>query len=135
MDINKKITVNFCDPDIEIDITINIASMQEMNAPTVKAYFAFLRSHLKSQNYFYCCNRREKVMPGGEISRFDDYPWDVADRVAMDGPCPWHRYYFSHHPTKNGLKVFGLRAPFVNFFDGVIWHRLTALRTELKENR
>lgn len=111
------------------DLAINIVSMQEMNQDTVKDYFEFMRKHLREDNLFYCCNRQEKIMPGGEVSKIMDYPWERRDRFLVDQRCPWHVYFLSHHVTERGLNILGLRIPFVNFFDGVIIHRLAVLKT------
>lgn len=111
------------------DAAINIASMQEMNHGTVKGYFEFMRGHLRGKNLFYCCNRREKIMPGGEVSSIANYPWKEEDRFLIDGRCPWHKYFFSPHATAKGYKLFGVRVPFINFFDGEVVHRLAVLTT------
>jgi hypothetical protein len=111
------------------DIAINIASMQEMNTTSVNQYFDFMRKHLSSENLFYCCNREEKVMPGGEISSFYLYPWIEGDTHLIDEYCLWHRYFFGLGTTKNGPKIFNWRIPFVNYFDGLHRHRLTVLCT------
>lgn len=111
------------------DIAINVASMQEMNIATIARYFTFLRSHLQPDNLFYCCNRESKTLPGGEISEFLKYPWQDDDRHLVDQSCPWHQYFFSVGRAKNGLDVFGIRVPFVNFYDGKHMHRLTIMAT------
>lgn len=114
----------------EFDVAINIASMQEMNTRTIERYFAFLRRNLRPNNLFYCANREFKTLMGGEVNEFFLYPWSPADRHLVDGPCPWHRYYFAKSKSNNGLYLFGVRVPFVNFYDGTIWHRLSVLATE-----
>lgn len=100
------------------DVAINIASMQEMTPATVTTYFAFLRRALEPRNLFYCCNRERKVLPGGEVSSFLDYPWSPSDRILIDEPCPWHQYYLAPSPT------------LFHRYDGVHRHRLTTLATE-----
>lgn len=112
------------------DLAINIDSMQEMNQNTVKEYFEFMRGHLRQKNLFYCCNRKEKIMSGGEVSSIMNYPWKREDRFLVDEGCPWQAYFLSPHMTERGYKVFGLRVPFVNFFDGEILHRLAVLTTK-----
>lgn len=112
---------------LSFELAINVVSMQEMNAATIGHYFAFLRAHMKEENLFYCCNRLEKCMPGGEITRFFSYPWDERDRHLIDALCPWQRYYFSFHKTRYGPKVFKWRIPFIAYFDGDIRHRLSIL--------
>ena len=112
---------------ISFDAAVNVVSMHEMTNETIKRYFAFLRDHLNEENYFYCCNRLEKHLPGGEITKFYSYPWGEHDRHIVDELCPWQRYYFGIHRTLRGLKIFGLRVPFISYFDGDIQHRLTVL--------
>ncbi len=94
----------------------------------MQGYFDFLRAHLVKDNLFYCCNREEKIMPGGEVSKILDYPWNMQDRHLVDEPCPWVKFYVSWHTTKNGLKVFNKRVPLVNYFDGAVRHRLSVLK-------
>lgn len=99
-----------------IDLTINIASMQEMDPPVIAAYFAHLRYvGARRETYLYCCNREEKKLPDGTVTRFRDYPWDAADRVLVDELCPWHQQYYSVVP------------PFYRRYDGPHRHRLAAL--------
>lgn len=111
------------------NIAINIASMQEMNKQTVERYFLFLRQSLHRDGYFYCCNREEKVMVGGEISRLTEYPWQSMDQHFWDDECPWYRFFLSIHRTVRGSQIGRFRIPFVNYFDGAVRHRLTKLQT------
>jgi len=113
----------------EFDIAVNVASMQEMDNGTVGRYFEFLRSHLKSNNLFYCLNRDTKTLIGGEISEFSQYPWAEGDNHLVDGDCDWYRYYFSRGAPGVGLFTFGRRIPLVNLFDGTHHHRLSVLET------
>lgn len=114
---------------ISFDVAINIASMQEMNQTSINRYFDFLRHHMAPSNLFYCCNREEKRMPGGEISRFLSYPWMNMDIHQLDEPCPWHHYFFSSSRAFHGPRFLGIRLPFINYFDGLHRHRLTILKT------
>jgi putative sugar O-methyltransferase len=99
-----------------IDVFVNIASMQEMDPPVVKAYFDDMRAVAVNRDLlFYCCNRQEKQMPDGTVSRFADYPWRPDDQVLVDGPCPWHQFYYS------------IRPPFYRPYDGPHMHRLVTL--------
>jgi len=99
-----------------IDVFINIASMQEMDPPVVKAYFDDMRAVAVNRHLlFYCCNRQEKLLPDGTVSRFADYPWRRDDQVLVDGPCPWHQYYYLMWP------------PFFKPYDGLHIHRLVTL--------
>lgn len=99
-----------------IDIAINIASMQEMNPDTINDYFSDLR-YIASQRkvIFYCCNREEKKLPDGTLTRFNEYPWSENDKVLVDELCPWHQQYYSIKP------------PFYHKYDGPHRHRLTYL--------
>ncbi len=112
---------------LRFDLAINIASMQEMNAASVARYFAFLRRNLSEDHLFYCGNREEKIMPSGEVSRFKEYPWKPKDLHFVDGPVPWHKYFFTTQKTQRGLILGGMRVPFIGYFDGDNWHRLSRL--------
>ena len=112
---------------LSFDLAINIASMQEMNQETIEQYFSYLRGHLRQDNLFYCCNREEKIMPGGEVSQFSRYPWSNKDVHLVDEYCPWYTHFLALTKSERGPTVFGIRIPFVNYFDGQIRHRLTVL--------
>jgi len=100
-----------------VDLVINIASMQEMDPPNIAAYFEDMRAiSEKRPLYFYCCNREEKKLPDGTITRFANYPWDTRDNVLVDELCPWHQYYYA------------LRPPFYRPYDGPIRHRLVRMQ-------
>ena len=59
----------------EVDVFINIRSMMEMNATTLKFYFNTIHTTLKEHGIFVCFNRYVKQV--GEFSnRFDRYPFD-----------------------------------------------------------
>jgi hypothetical protein len=99
-----------------IDVVINIASMQEMDPPIVKAYFDDMRAVAVNRDLiFFCCNRQAKQLPDGTVSRFEDYPWHQDDQVLVDGPCPWHQFYYS------------IRPPFYKPYDGPHMHRLVTI--------
>lgn len=96
-----------------IDLAINIASMQEMNPDTVVEYFQDLKKASKyKSSIFYCCNRKEKILPDGVKVRFCDYPWELCDKILMDELCPWHQKYYNLKPL------------FYHNYDGVMIHRL-----------
>ena len=76
-----------------IDLFVNIASFQEMKSKTISEYFKLIKSS-SSGAAFYCCNRREKELYGGEVIRFCDYPWDGFERLVTDDECPWHQHYY-----------------------------------------
>jgi len=115
--------------EISFDLAINIASMQEMNQASIARYFDFLRNHTSSHDLFYCCNREEKEMLGGETSKFLSYPWRKDDIYLVDEYCPWYGYFFSFSHTKNTPRLFKIRIPFISYFDGPHRHRLARLRT------
>lgn len=112
------------------DLAVNIASMQEMNEETLEAYFSYLRQHLVSQNLFYCCNRESKELLAGEVVEFMKYPWSENDTHLVDEYCPWYSYFLSMSKAQNGPKLLNFRIPFINYFDGVVRHRLTIMDVE-----
>jgi hypothetical protein len=111
-------------PSSCVDLAVNVASMQEMVPATVASYFSFLR-HRRTR-YFYCCNRLEKQLPGGEVVRFHEYPWLPNDIHLIDEPAPWHQFFVgpAHSPH---MRIAGIPIPLVHRYDGVHWHRLTRL--------
>ena len=111
----------------EIDCAISIASMQEMTASSIAAYFTFLRHRSRAQSRFYCVNRMKKELPGGEVTSFADYPWHEADEVFIDGVCPHYTHFVAPYTSPNGPRVLGIRIPFFNYFDGIHLHRLARL--------
>ena len=98
------------------NFVVNIASMQEMDPPVIAAYFDDFRSMASQRKLmFYCCNREEKYLPDGTITRFSDYPWASGDQILADELCPWHQQYYSFKP------------PFFRPYDGPIRHRLAVM--------
>jgi len=81
-----------------VNTVINICSMQEMNPSTVKEYFKDFSFLSNRKLYFYCCNREEKILPDGIVSRFSDYPWNNQDTILLDELCPWHQHYYTIVP-------------------------------------
>lgn len=99
-----------------VDIALNIASMQEMDPSVISAYFDDLRtvaSHRKLT--FYCCNREEKLLPDGTVTRFAEYPWNLKDKILIDERCPWTQQYYTFSP------------PFFRPYDGSFRHRLAEI--------
>jgi putative sugar O-methyltransferase len=96
-------------------LAINIASMQEMRPDTIAGYFDALRRGKRAPITFYCCNREEKILPGGEVTRLADYPWHQDDKIIFDELCLWHQEYYVLHP------------PFYRPYDGPHRHRLVEL--------
>jgi hypothetical protein len=102
-----------------MDVVFNVVSMGEMDPAVTEAYFADIRAAAAAQPgrelAFYCCNREEKTLPDGTVTRFAAYPWEREDRMLVDGLCPWHQRYYSFRP------------PFYFPYDGPIRHRLAIL--------
>jgi hypothetical protein len=111
---------------LEFDLAINIASMQEMNPLAIASYFDFLRKS-KTQ-LFYCCNRLEKLLVGGEITRFMDYPWVSSDIHLIDEMTPWHQWFIGLGWSSSNMKWRGIPIPFIYQYDGPHWHRLTKFK-------
>lgn len=110
-----------------IDCAVNIASMQEMSCGSIAGYFTWLRRRSQGHSRFYCVNREEKALPGGEVARFADYSWRPNDEVFLDGACPYYTHYLSRSMRPHGPALLGLRMPFINYFDGPMKHRLVRL--------
>jgi hypothetical protein len=102
--------------NLEVDLFINIASMQEMNPAVIVKYFKYMRSSQKSPCYFYCCNRLIKELPDGTLTEFMKYPWKTSDDVLLDELCPWYQKYPSSRP------------PFWRPFDGPMQHRFIRIK-------
>jgi hypothetical protein len=102
---------------VKLSAAVNIASMQEMRSEQISEYFSVMRIGNPEGIWFYTCNRSEKTLPGGEISRFLEYPWSDADVVRFHSSCPWHQRYYTTRP------------PSYRRYDGDHLHRLALLRT------
>ena len=111
----------------DIDCAINIASMQEMTEFSINYYFTFLRRRSTPYSRFYCVNRLQKELRGGEVTQFERYPWRADDEIFLDGPCPYYTHYLAPWTDPAGPRVLGLRVPCVNSFLGVMRHRLVHL--------
>lgn len=110
-------------------LALNVCSMQEMNKIEIERYFKYLRTHAKDGAIFYCCNRKSKVLPDGEVVEFDSYPWLSTDRHLMDGYSSVYSFWFSARRNRNRPKWCGLTVPFpfLDGPDGPVRHRLTVL--------
>lgn len=97
------------------DLFVNIASMQEMDAEVIAAYLRIIRSQ-PCTTMFYCCNRIQKVLPDGSVTKFSEYGWLDSDEVIIDDLCPWHQIAPMNRP------------PFFYKFDGPIQHRFVRIR-------
>ena len=98
----------------EIGLAINICSMQEMEIGVVRSYIADLRSS-QGNTLFYCANRVHKVLPGGEVTMFEEYGWTDDDKFLFDEKPEWQQKYYSWRP------------PFYFPYDGDIRHALVEL--------
>jgi hypothetical protein len=101
--------------NFEADLFINIASMQEMDNSIIRQYFNYIRSSKANSKWFYCCNRVEKKLPDGEVTRIDDYPWGESSKV-LEELCPWYQLFPYHRP------------PFWRSFDGPIKHIIALVK-------
>src|SRR3989338_2443955 len=112
---------------LKIDVSINIASMQEMTPEMVGQYFKFMRQHLCFENLFYCCNREKKILRGGEVLEFKNYPYLDQDIHYIDEYCPWYWFFLTARPYvyQNKPRFLGVKVPFINYFDGPFMHRLS----------
>lgn len=98
---------------LNINVIINIASMQEMTKSSIKKYFDLFDQISKNQElYFYCCNRESKILDDGTVIKFNEYPWKKKYKIILDEYCPWMNFYYS--------KSY----PFIHKYDGRIKHRL-----------
>lgn len=100
---------------IPMGLAVNIVSMQEMDLPIIGGYFEAMRHSARPWPAFYCCNREEKALPNGTVTRFRDYPWQPDDRILVNELCAWNQDYYSTRP------------PFYRPYDGPIRHRLLRL--------
>ena len=99
-----------------LDAALNMVSFQEMDPPRIGEYFDDLRAVADQRSLIlYCCNREEKQLPDGTVTRFSEYPWSLSDEVIMDELCPWHQEYYS------------VRPPFYRTYDGPIRHRMVVM--------
>lgn len=101
-----------------IDLFVNIASFQEMKKETVAEYFDLIKSSPKGA-VLYCCNRVEKQLYGGEISKFEEYPWEVFETIIEDEACPWHQHFYKLRRSK----LIPIPATKIKY-DGIHMHRL-----------
>lgn len=106
---------------VPAEVVVNIASMQEMRKESIREYFSAIRKIANDREVlFYCCNREQKVLPDGTITRFSDYPWLSNDQILFDSLCPWHQQYYTIIPPRY--------LP----YDGPIRHRLINLKGSSK---
>lgn len=100
---------------LKYKVIINISSFQEMNITSINGYFKYMRKYACDDNLFYCCNRKSKNLPQGEIVEFDKYPWHKKDRFCFDEEPKFYKYFLSP------------KFPFLYYFDGPMRHCLVNL--------
>jgi hypothetical protein len=66
-------------PPRSCHLALNTDSMQEMDLPTIRSYFTWIRSLLRTPALFYSSNRMEKWI-GNATTRLADYPYTEKDR-------------------------------------------------------
>jgi hypothetical protein len=96
---------------VPVALGINILSMMEMDPPVTQAYFDVLRRCPRARTAFYCCNRVEKRLPDGTVTRFEEYPWRADDEILLDAASPWDRvgyngrppFYYRNKPIRHRL--------------------------------
>jgi hypothetical protein len=93
------------------DLFINIASMQEMNFDQINQYFEIIKNQ-ELGTYFYCCNRESKELPDGSVINFRDYPWESLEIELLEY-CRWHQEFPMNRP------------PFKGKFDGPTLHSIS----------
>lgn len=96
--------------DLKIDLFFNSASFQEMNNEVINRYFEYIYASKASKKYFYCCNRIEKQLPDGTVTKIDLYPWRGS--YLFNELCEWYQAYPVTIP------------PFWRAFNGPIKHIL-----------
>lgn len=106
---NKGLLLNF-----NIDLFVNIVSFQEMNMKEIIEYFKIIKSN---KSKLYACNREKKILSGGEVLKFKDYPWGNGKKI-FEEDCPWHQKYYSFKPI------------FFHKYDGNIKHCLIDYSTK-----
>ena len=94
-----------------IFLFVNIASMQEMKLASISEYFNIIKSN---KAYFYCCNRDEKILSGGEKILFGKYPWGKY-KLLLEGLPQWHQFYY-----KLSFQNFKIK----HLYNGVHKHKL-----------
>lgn len=77
--------------EMPFDLCVNIYSMMEMDIATVEAYFRYCRAAPGGEKYFYCCQRRRKVLADGQALTFAGYPWQHCEPPIDEGDCSWAR--------------------------------------------
>ena len=101
----------------EVDVFINIRSMMEMNATTLKFYFNKIHSTIREHGIFVCFNRYVKQV--GEFSnKFDRYPFDknwkiISSAKSIFQPHIHHLIVQRYYTTKNQTFLKDLKSSLV----------------------
>ena len=98
--------------DYNINLFVNFSSFQEMKFSDIKNYFDIIKSN---KSYLYTCNRYHKILPAGEILKFEDYPWGNGSKIFFE-KCEWITKYYS------------FKYPFFYDYDGDHWHCLISYK-------
>lgn len=72
-----------------VDLFINIDSMQEMTQKARQEYFEIIASN---NAYFYCCNMTKKTLRDGAVNTFLEYPWGLSNSI-LSGEPSWLRRF------------------------------------------
>lgn len=83
--------------NLNIDMFLNIASFQEMDNSIIDFYFKYIKESKAPNKFIYACNRVEKKLPDGEVTRIDNYAWDGGIKI-IDSYCKWYDYYPTNKP-------------------------------------
>lgn len=81
--------INFV-PNNIFDLSINVASFQEMKGSEIKRYFKFIQKTTKDRGLFFCVNRLEKIPYSDSFkelispNRFYEYPWHNSNIRIID---------------------------------------------------
>jgi len=79
-------------PDNAVDLSINVASFQEMRHAQIEIYFDLIQRTTRQNGWFLCVNRVEKIPAGANShsvesaelpNRFGEYPWRSTNEVLV----------------------------------------------------
>ena len=88
-----------------------------MNLDVISNYFKIIKSSING-TYLYSCNREEKELPDGTITKEKDYPWEGFAHKIFDEKTPWHSTFYR---LRRGV----LPIPKINIpYDGPLIHKL-----------
>ena len=110
-------TIGELSKEQEVDVFINIRSMMEMNATTLKFYFKTIHSTIKEHGIFVCFNRYVKHV--GEFSnKFDRYPFDenwkiISSAKSIFQPHIHHLIVQRYYKTSNQSFLKDLKSSLV----------------------